>query len=99
MTKFDSCLLRSLFQKVIRIQCLDGQGLAGGDADAVFDHQGGEAGAGVIVKCGVWSQAAFLSDSSCICIPSLNFTLFTTNVSSANPLSRFQFFWADSSSL
>ncbi|MDY7893043.1 hypothetical protein UXH10_20770, partial [Aeromonas caviae] len=33
---------------------------------------------GVIVKCGVWSQAAFLSDSSCICIPSLNFTLFTT---------------------
>ena len=46
----------------------------------------------VIVKSGVWGQAAFLSDSSWTCTPSLNFTLFTTNVSSANPLSRFHFF-------
>ena len=44
-------------------------------------------------------QAAFLSDSSSTCTPSLNFTLFTTNVSSANPLSRFHFFFATSSSL
>ncbi|MGL4755574.1 MAG: hypothetical protein ACRCXB_24705, partial [Aeromonadaceae bacterium] len=34
-------------------------------------------------------QAAFLSDSSSTWTPSLNFTLFTTNVSSTNPLSRF----------
>ena len=51
----------------------------------------GDAGR-VIVKSGVWGQAAFLSDSSWTCTPSLNFTLFTTNVSSANPLSRFHFF-------
>lgn len=34
-------------------------------------------------------QAALLSDSSSTFTPSLNFTLFATNVSSANPLSRF----------
>ena len=44
-------------------------------------------------------QAAFLSDSSSTWTPSLNFTLFTTNVSSTNPLSRFHFFCAASSSL
>ncbi len=44
-------------------------------------------------------QAALLSDSSSTFTPSLNFTLFATNVSSANPLSRFHFFWATSSSL
>ena len=35
----------SLFPKVIRIQRLAGPGLARGNADAVFDHQGREAGA------------------------------------------------------
>ena len=44
-------------------------------------------------------QAAFLSDSSRTRAPSLNFTLFTTSFSSANPLSRFHFFCATSSSL
>jgi hypothetical protein len=44
-------------------------------------------------------QAALLSDSSSTCTPSLNFTLFTTSFSSANPLSRFHFFCATSSNL
>ena len=52
----------------------------------------GWASGGILVRCELLSnvvygvgQAAFLSDSSSTCTPSLNFTLFTTNVSSANP--------------
>lgn len=57
---------------------------------------GGELLSNVVYGVG---QAAFLSDSSSTWTPSLNFTLFTTNVSSTNPLSRFHFFCAASSSL
>lgn len=78
------------------VQCGVGDGLPGfSNPDAKGTWTGLDVDvcrAGVIVKSGVWGQAAFLSDSSWTCTPSLNFTLFTTNVSSANPLSRFHFF-------